>query len=258
MDYWLNKDWSLCEDISRIPLRCCNDVTGSTTNVSHSYCELVEPLLISTPLDDELAGLLENELLSTQFDIETVVISALSLAYEKWTNGNKPFLCITRNNRSHEVLNLSRTVGWVSRYDFIYMDQPDTKVIEDYLVSISQQISESDQASQALQYARFKDTPFNKMVSQIPEHNLEFNYVPNVSVIDAIADNLAPENKGKEEGMHPSRFAPFGKLYTDNGKLTLVWGYSPAMYSYEEISRFSSLHIQQIKKIVTALVTNKR
>lgn len=258
MDYWLNKDWSLCEDIYRLPLRNCNHAAGSTTSVSHSQCELVEPLLVSTPLDDELTGLLENELLSTQFDIETVVVSALSLAYEKWTNGNKPFLCITRNNRSHEVLNLSRTVGWVSRYDFIYIDQPYTEDIEDYLVSISQQISESEQPSQALQYARFKDTPFKNVVSQIPEHNLEFNYVPNVSVIDVIADNLAPENKGKEEGMHPSRFAPFGKLCTDNGKLTLVWGYSPAMYSNEDISRFSSLHVQQIKRIVTALVTNDR
>ncbi|CZF80099.1 HAD-IIIC family phosphatase [Grimontia marina] len=242
IENWLSKDWTTCANIDDVSLRNANE---------HS---LVEPELITTQFDDELSDLLEKVIQKNRFDIESLVISALSLAYQTWTKGNKAFLCITRNNRAHEGFNLSRTVGWISRYDFVYLDQPQSHCIESYLSVVSKQISQAEKPSQALQYARFKDPHLAKMIAPIPEHNIEFNYVPKANSVEDAQDTLAPENKGKEEGLHPPTFAPFGKLSSENGKLTLVWGYSPAMYSREDIRLFSSLHIQQIRKLARTLL----
>ncbi|MEZ8143881.1 HAD-IIIC family phosphatase [Enterovibrio sp. FF113] len=242
---WLDKCWENCADIYQNPLLSNWPIADTLT----------EPQFVKRPIDNKIKVLLDTCNDISNFDTETLFIGALESAFKSWYHGKNAFLCITRNNRAHKDFNLSRTIGWVSRYDFVYLDQPNNHSTQQYLESIKLRLKEAPTSSQSLQYLRFKSPDQGTKISHIPRHNLEFNYVPDAPDAAEMQENSAPEYKGREEGMHPIRFAPFGKLNTDNNQLNLTWGYSPAMYSETEMDDFLDLQIEHLEHLTKCLIT---
>ncbi len=262
LPYWESRAWHKYRALPQEEV----DVHPST-----EICESVSPHFVCAELNQDETLALEQAAFDSGLQIDCILVTALMLAYQRWTGATALFLLFMTNGRvvrAAEDFDLGRTVGWLPNYSPIMFDwdADDAKSsLKNVVHKIKDQMHQLQDDGLSYSCLRYMNTDHrvNSVMNSLPEFQLEFSYLPKVEDAETIAVKdigaftmrVADEHFGEEEGEMDAIFAPFVKSYHHEGKLKMRWGYSPRCHSERTMQKFIDDQFDYLRKIIKDLKT---
>jgi amino acid adenylation domain-containing protein len=200
--------------------------------------------------------------------VEHILIAAIVMAWGKWSGTMALSLLTTHHGRSwgHGDIDLTRTVGWTGNFVNCMHDITDCASIRETLYAIKRQRDEllGKETHYSLLKYMHPDASVRAAMAVLPEHQLEFNFIPRHSSGGERPDKAhdapvqtafipAKENAGSDDGDMHSGFTPFSKFHFDGERLKLYWVYCQTRHTAQTFGRFAGHTMRALEEIIEEL-----
>jgi hypothetical protein len=258
LQYWRSRSW---DKYRALPPEEHVENLMPDTGVAH-------PNFVVRKLSVEETLLLEQIPRRIGISVEDVLIAALVLAYEKWSDCRSLFLNLVHNGRmfaSNEKIDLSRTIGWVSNYANYMFDLTQTNSSLEAVHAVQLQREEirgKEVYYSLLRFMNENEDVRNEMAT-LPAHQLEFNFIsrwtlasePETAIAATPLPGLRPNNlpSKSNDGPMRSKFTPFSLAVIHDDGLAVYWRYCQTMYTKKTFEYFIAENMRSIRELIHAL-----
>jgi non-ribosomal peptide synthase protein (TIGR01720 family) len=209
--------------------------------------------------EDETRALLQDVPAAYHTQINDVLLTALAMAFERWTGQRTLYLDLEGHGREDvlEGVDVSRTVGWFTSMFPVRLDPGPLSNPGEALKAIKEQIRRIPDRGIGYGILRYlcEDESIRQALRAVPQPELSFNYMGQVN-------QAAPENAplGVEEApesIGPS-FSPAGRRrhlidvvgIVVGGRLQLDWAFSGAVFDKTTIERLAQSYVDALREII--------
>jgi non-ribosomal peptide synthase protein (TIGR01720 family) len=242
--YWLD------ESRAQVPVLPVDFSLGDNTVAS------TNTISISLNVEDT-AALLHDVPAAYNTQINDVLLTALVLAFSRWTNSTSLLVDVEGHGREtiDDETDISRTVGWFTSMFPVFFEVPDSDEPGDALKSIKEQLRGVPNRGFGYGLLRFlnNDAGVRAKLSSLPQSEVAFNYLgqfdrndTNSSIIGATLQTSAPTRSPR--GVRRHLLEINGSV--SEGQLRLSWIYSTNRHRAETIERLANNFIETLQSII--------
>ena len=205
----------------------------------------------------DTAALLHDVPAAYNTQINDVLLTALVLAFSRWTNSTRFLVDVEGHGREtiDDETDSSRTVGWFTSMFPVFFEVPDSDEPGDALKSIKEQLRGVPNRGFGYGLLRFlsNDPEVRAKLSSLPQSEVAFNYLgqfdrndTNSSIVGATLETSAPVRSPR--GIRRHLLEINGSVSA--GQLRLSWIYSTNRHRGETIERLANDFIETLRSIV--------
>ncbi|MGA9380672.1 MAG: condensation domain-containing protein, partial [Phormidium sp.] len=244
--YWLQKSDA---DVVTLPVDYPGEdnTFASVSNISVSLNET------------ETLALIQEVPKAYKTQINDVLLTALALVLNRWTNSNRVMFNLEGHGREEliEGLDLSRTIGWFTSLFpvLVELEQPNLQHIGDILKSVKEQLRAIP--SKGIGYGILRYLCHDQeIVTQLQTRKLaeiSFNYLGQFSQIanQSSPIELAKESNGNNQSVEGQRPCLLDiNAIIANERLQIDWTYSSNLHRSETIEKIAQEFVVTLQEII--------
>ncbi|MEW9701478.1 amino acid adenylation domain-containing protein [Paenibacillus sp. SI8] len=190
-----------------------------------------------------------------QTQTQEVLLSALLLAFERWTGKRSAVIDVEGHGREalFEHLDVSRTVGWFTCIYRLRLDMGTAEGLGDVLKSIKEQVRKVPRGGIGFGLLRYlADEDTRRMFRDVGRAEVLFNYLGQFDqVLDGVSlFGIAPESSDSERsarGVRPYLLEINARVF--EGQLRVDWNYSEGIHNRSTIERLAGGFIDALRAI---------
>ncbi|HEU5349502.1 MAG TPA: amino acid adenylation domain-containing protein, partial [Ktedonobacterales bacterium] len=252
--FWLG---AAGDGLPLLPVDRCSSERASTTMNMEMNTEASSQRVSVCLSHEETQALLHNAPITYGAEINDVLLTALALAFARWTGSPTLWIDLEGHGREDifDAIDLSRTVGWFTAMYPVRLDLlPDTEhsravqVIKEQLRRIPHH---------GLSYGMLRnlcaDLALKEQLTAIPPAQVSFNYLGQLrqATEGGLLDFPAPESVGplrSPDALRP-HLLDIGAAIIQ-GKLRLDWTYSVRAHDRHTVESVASLFIEELRALI--------
>lgn len=246
LDYWTS---SSLTTVTPLPVDYPEGVLANTIESSRD---------IEVSLTREETQLLLHQLPGLYHtQINEVLLSALLLAFSRWTQSNSLLINLEAHGREDilDNINILRTVGWFTSLFPVLLHTADPSDARATLISVKEHLRRVPNHGVGYGLLRYLSNDENLVskLHKLAEPQVSFNYLGQFDSILSPSSffSLAPERSGPPQspaGARPYLLEINGRV-TD-GCFTSLWTYSANIHRHESIAILASEYIAALRRLI--------
>ena len=205
---------------------------------------------------DETAALLKEAPAAYQTQINELLLSALLIAYSRWTGRQRMLIDMESHGREDlfEDVDISRTVGWFTVAYPLYLEFSETQTGE-----VIKQVKEQYRRvpNNGIGYGILKylsGLPASEQLSGIPTPSIGFNYLGQfdqaADTVNSIGSPLSAPGKERAEENQRVHLLELGGSIRD-GILYLTWSFSEKVIRPQTVQRWADEYMDALREVIT-------
>jgi amino acid adenylation domain-containing protein/non-ribosomal peptide synthase protein (TIGR01720 family) len=244
VEYWLARPWT---SIGRLPT---DRPEGMNTRAS------TRAVLVSLSVE-ETQALLQQVPKIYHTQINDVLLTALALAYARWTGRRSLLIDLEGHGREDivEGIDLSRTVGWFTALVPVVLDLGNTNGLGEALKAVKEQLRSIPHGGIGYGVLRYlsKDENIVEQIRLLPRSEVIFNYEGRSAQAlsqDALF-RFAPESSGPALSPQGTRSHLLDvNVAVEGSRLHVHWTYSENLHRRSTIERLAKMYMEALQSLI--------